>query len=196
MNVEELIEALDLTRGSNYSCKKCLGDDWCKNFGYCSTCRGRLLELLKAAHEQEVASLEYEKSYYKEKTEAYERDYDDVKRRITDLAHERDGLRNRLAELSDAGITELHRLLREALGESKNVTNTARHYAERERKARGVNKEREAVIERLRKLQEVIFLHDIGCAVLGYEPSFPWSNENRAALRDKLIELIGEGGAE
>ena len=141
MSVSELIEALYLANGyrgngdgycEDGSCTKTLGVDWCDTYHTCRICRKHLLDLLKTAHKREVASLEYEKSYYKEKSEAYERDYDDVRRRITGLAHERDGLRNRLAELSEAGITSLHRLLRVAMGEAKNITHNARVYIDKQ----------------------------------------------------------------
>lgn len=133
MNVEELIEALDLTRGSNYSCKKCLGDDWCKNFGYCSTCRGRLLELLKTAHEREMENAHKREEMQVDDLEAITREVAEKQRQTDDLAHECDGLRNRLAELNEAGITRLHRLLREAMGEAKNITHNARVYIENQR---------------------------------------------------------------
>jgi hypothetical protein len=231
MSAEELFRALKATNEFDDECRKILGDDWCKNFGHCSTCRIRLLNLLKEAHKREVASLEYEKSYYKEKTEAYERDYDDAMRRITDLAHERDGLRRRLEELSDAGITSLHRLLRETLGEAKNVTHNARVYINKKQESKdercgdcgsigrdhggdcGVQcagehllsdeppaqeiSEREVVIKRLREIdftQKDVSLSNIGRAVLGYKPTPWWESEDRAALRDKLVELLSTPG--
>lgn len=130
MNVEELIEALSFAIDNRVAgCGEGICEEWCDRYPTCADCRNRLLDLLKEAYEQEVVSLEYEKFYYKEKLEAYD---DDVRRRIADLTHERDWLRNRLAELSDAGITRLHKLLRETLGEAKNVTGNARVYIEKQ----------------------------------------------------------------
>ena len=154
---------------------------------------------------------------------------DKLNQQVSDLDHERDGLRRRLAELSDTGITELHRLLRETLGEAKNVTHNARVYIENQRGSKDEHcgncgsvwrnhggdcgaervgehllpveppaqeiSEREAVIERLREIdfaQKNVYLSDIGCAVLGRDPTSWWSDESRVALRDKLIELIGD----
>ncbi len=138
MSAAELIEALYLANGyrgngdgycEDGSCTKTLGVDWCGTYHTCRNCRKYLLDLLNTAHEREVTSLEYEKSFYKEKIEAYD---DDVRRRITDLTHERDGLLRRLEELSDAGITSLHRLLRETVGEAKNITDNARVYIDKQ----------------------------------------------------------------
>jgi hypothetical protein len=55
--------------------------------------------------------------------------------------------------------------------------------------------EREKVVERLREIdfaQKNVSLSNIGRAVLDYKPTPWWDNESRAALRDKLIELIGD----
>jgi hypothetical protein len=58
--------------------------------------------------------------------------------------------------------------------------------------------EREAVIDRLREIdfaQKNVSLSNIGCAVIGYKPTpWWWDNESRAALRDKLIELLSTPG--
>jgi hypothetical protein len=241
MSVEELYEMLRDT--NSFDCRKTVCDDWCECFDDCYACRERLLNLLKEAHERESeTAIELIKDgrdeYMRLRTEngimldellIRQDKMDKLNQQVSDLAHERDGLRNRLAELSEAGITGLHRLLREAVGEAKNVTDNARVYINKKQESKdercgdcgsigrdhggdcGAERvgehllpveppskemsEREAVIERLRKLdfaQEKLYLNDIGCAVLGRDPASWWSDESRAALRDKLIELIGD----
>jgi hypothetical protein len=160
--------------------------------------------------------------------EAVTREVAEKQRQIDDLDHECDGLRNRLAELSEAGITSLHRLQRETLDEVKNVTHNARVYIDKKQESKdercgdcgsigrdhggdcGAERvgehllpveppaqemsEREKVVERLREIdfaQKNVSLSNIGRAVLDYKPTPWWDNESRAALRDKLIELIG-----
>lgn len=59
--------------------------------------------------------------------------------------------------------------------------------------------EREKVLERLREIdfaQKNVSLSNIGRAVLGYGPNPWWDNKSRAALRDKLIELLSTPGWE
>ena len=145
MSVEELIEALYIANGGSYyrnnscSCTKNFDHDWCKRHGTCTSCRERLLDLLKAAHEREMENAHKREEMQVDDLEAITREVAEKQRQIDDLAHECDGLRNRLAELNEAGITSLHRLLREAMGEAKNITHNARVYIN---KQHGSNNER------------------------------------------------------
>ena len=238
MSVAELIEALKATNSFYGECEKILGDDFCDGYDTCRDCRNRLLDLLETAYEREVLRrdefyLAKECTYLAEECTKRDKKIEGLNREIADLTHERDGLRRRLEELSEAGITELHRLLRETLGEAKNIAHNARVYIGKQQGSNnercgdcgsiGRNhggdccaervgervlseeppaqemSEREKVLQRLREInftQKKVYLDDIGRAVLGCEPTSWWSDESRAALRDKLIELIGGGGAE
>jgi len=137
MSVEELIKALYLANGNGYcedgSCTKTLGVDWCGIYHTCTSCRERLLDLLEMAYKQEKEGLRCEESYLADEIVKRDKEIEGLKREVKDLTHERDGLRNRLAELDEAGITGLHRLLREAVGEAKNITDNARVYVEKQR---------------------------------------------------------------
>lgn len=132
MSAGELIETLKAT--NSFDCRKILSDDWCDGYDTCINCRKYLFDMLKAAHEREIEKVRVDTTCNIARGEIAE-----MKRQIADLTHERDGLRRRLEELSEAGITSLHRLLRETLGEAKNITHNARVYIN---KQQGSNNER------------------------------------------------------
>jgi len=136
MSVEELIKALYLANGNGYcedgSCTKTLGVDWCGIYHTCTSCRERLLDLLETAYKQEKEGLRCEESYLADEIVKRDKEIEGLKREIADLTHKRDGLRNRLTELNEAGITGLHRLMRETVGEAKNVTHNARVYIDKQ----------------------------------------------------------------
>lgn len=221
MSASELIEALYLANGyrgngdgycEDGSCTKTLGVDWCGIYHTCRICRKHLLDLLKAAHEREAeAFVELIKDgrdeYMRLRTEngimldellRRQDKMDKLNQQVSDLTHERDGLRRRLAELDSAGITSLHRLLRETIGDAKCITDTARIYVEKARERRKPDSERKAVIKRLRELEFAnpesshTTLADIGFAILG-KHAVPWHMPQCEELRDKLIELLSDG---
>lgn len=200
MSAAELYEMLRLLVSDDKWVKNfCFTDGWCFKFHRCDDCVLEILDLLKAAHEREMENAHKSEEMWVDALGAIARDeIAEMQQQIDDLTHECDGLKRRLEELSDAEIMRLHRLLREAVGEAKNITDAARIYVERERKARGWSKEREAVIERLRELdfsnmtfESHIALSKIGYAILG--ESAPWYPALLTALRDKLIEMISDG---
>lgn len=207
MSFKELFETLSFAIDNHSSvsdCRKIIGLKWCEGNYDCRTCRQRLLDLLKAAHE----------------------------RQIDDLTHELDRLRNRLAELSETGITELHRLLRETLGEAKNITHNARVYIENQLGSKdehcgsrgsvwrnhGVDcgaervgehllpaeppaqemSEREKVLERLRGYD--VYMSEspsknanrLFACITGNKDAEIACGNDIEAVRDKLIELIGD----
>ena len=209
MSAAELIETLKATCCFGEECKKILGYDWCDNFSYCYKCRYHLSDLLKAAYEREMeASIELIRDTRDEYMRLREENgimLDELRRRqdridklecrVYDLTHERDVLRRGYTELDSAGIMRLHKLLRDAMGEAKNITDAARHYIGSARESRNTYPERKAVIERLRGIEFIddkVTLHDIGVAVMGRDPSLRswWSETTRRELRDKLIELL------
>jgi len=144
MSATELFGMLKAT--NSFDCRKILCNDWCDSCDNCETCRNRLLVLLKAAYKREVEEVielikDGRDEYMRLRTEngimldeliIRQDKIDKLNQQVSDLIHERDGLRNRLAELSEAGITSLHRLLRETVGEAKNVTDNARVYIDKQ----------------------------------------------------------------
>ena len=193
--------------------------------------------------EREVADKDTEIEHVKKRCVILSESYDktmveraQLERQVADLAHECDGLRNRLAELNEAGITSLHRLLREAMGEAKNVTHNARVYIGNQQGSKderrgdcgtdsgcdscdcGAERVGERVLSEEPPAQEMSEREKVLERLRGYEVYMtepPSKNANRLFacitgnkdaeiacgndiedVRDKLIELIGEGGAE
>jgi len=237
MSAAELHEMLRLlVRDDRWIENFCFTDGWCFKFHRCNDCVLEILDLLKAAYKQEKKDAQFEEFRLASAIGRRDKEIDRLKREIKNLTHERDGLQNRLAELDDAGITRLHRLLREAMGEAKNVTHNARVYIDKQQGSKdercgdcgtdsgrdscvcGAERAREHLLPAEPPAQEMNEREKVVERLRGYDVYMtepPSKNANRLfacitgnkdaeiacgndieAVRDKLIELISEGGAE
>ena len=237
MSAAELYEMLRLlVRDDMWIENFCFTDGWCFKFHRCNDCVLEILNLLKVAHEREMESAHKREEMHVDALEAITREVAEKQRQIDDLTHECDGLQNRLAELNEAGITSLHRLLREAMGEAKNITHNARVYINKQQGSKddrcgdcgsdrrdhsgdcGAERVGERVLSEEPPAQEMSEREKVVERLRGYDVYMtepPSKNANRLfacitgnkdaeiacgndieAVRDKLIELIGKGGAE